>query len=435
VTAATGECGKAGPIASGPVAERVGIRELLADRGVRSVIGLALLVMTGFGLVLPILPLFGRSFGVDYGTASLLFSAYAFARLGADLVAGPLVDRYGERRAGSAGIALTAACTLVTGVAPNFPVALVSFGAGGAGSAVMFAAFYSYLLRAVPKERMARTLGLFYGAFNGGMIAGGPLGGLIAHEFGLGVPIVFYAGVLFLAAVVYLRFVPDPPRRKTEPALSTEEAERERDLPVARRGRTAVGRLFRIPGFATVMVVNLAYLWMVAAVFDTLLPFFARDELRLTTVGIGALLAIALAAEFAVLYPAGSIADRRGRKTVLAPALGALAVMTALLGWAGSPLVFAAGLALLGIASGVAGVPPAAMLADVSPDEGSGTAVGTFRFFGDLGLMLGPVVAGYSINELGFEAAFALAAVPTVVALILVLRMRETLRPVVAPMT
>src|ERR671915_2423661 len=62
--------GKARSIASAAVAERVGIRGLLADRGVRYVIGLALLVMTGFGLVLPILPLFGRSFGVDYGTAS-----------------------------------------------------------------------------------------------------------------------------------------------------------------------------------------------------------------------------------------------------------------------------------------------------------------------------------------------------------------------------
>jgi MFS family permease len=417
------------------VAERVGIQEILADRGIRAVIGIALLVMTGFGLILPVLPLFGRSFGVDYGTASLLFSAYAFTRLGADLVAGPLVDRFGERPAGSVGIGLTAACTLAAGVAPTFPVALVAFGAGGAGSAVMFAAFYSYLLKAVPKKQMARTLGLFYGAFNGGMIAGGPLGGLIAHELGLGAPLVVYAGVLFVAAAAYLRFVPDPPARTVDPPLSTEEAERERALPIARRGRTALGRLFRVPGFATVMVVNLAYLWMIAAVFDTLLPFYARDELGLSTVGIGVMLGVALAAEFAVLYPAGSAADSRGRKAVLAPALAGLVIMTCLVGWASTPFLFAIGLAFLGIASGCAGVPPAAMLADVSPDEGSGTAVGTFRFFGDLGLMLGPVVAGYSISGLGFEAAFAIAAIPAAVALVLVVRMRETLRPAVAPTT
>ncbi len=414
------------------MAEQAGIREILADRGVRAVIGLALLVMAGFGLVLPVLPLFARSFGVDYGSASLLVSAFAFTRLGGDLVAGPLVDRYGERLTGGLGIVLTAGSSLAAALAPTFTWAVVFWAAGGAGSAVMFASFYSYLLKAVPKERMARALGLFYGAFNGGMIAGGAVGGFVAHVAGLEAPLIVYAGVLAVAAVLFFRLIPEHPGRRIEPPLTTEEAERERDLPVARRGRTAVGRLFRIPGFAVVMVVNLAYMWMVAAVFNTLVPFFAKDELDMSTVGIGVAFAVVLGAEFAVLYPAGSAADRHGRKTVMVPALAGLAVMTVLVGLTGTPLVFGLALALLGVASGYAGVPPAAMLADVTPEEGSGTAVGTFRFFGDLGLMLGPIVAGYATSGLGFEAAFALAAAPTVVALALVVRMRETLRPAVA---
>ncbi|HEY7198012.1 MAG TPA: MFS transporter [Gaiellaceae bacterium] len=412
--------------------EKVGVREILADRGVRTVIGLALLVMGGFGVVLPVLPLFGRSFGVDYGTASLLFSVYAFARLGTDLVAGPIVDRYGERRSGAAGLAITCVCALATGLAPSFGVAAAFWGVGGAGSAVMFAAFYSFLLKAVPKERMARTLGIFYGAFNGGMIAGGPIGGFVAHAFGLAAPLFLYAGILGVASVLYLRLVPEFPGRPAEPPLSTEEAERERDVPVARHGRTTLKRLFATPGFTTVLMVNLAYLFMIAAIFDTLVPFYAKDELGLSTVGIGAVFAVALLAEFVVLYPAGTAADRRGRKAVLVPSLAALAVMTVLLGWASTVALFTIGLALLGLASGYAGVPPAAMLADVSPSEGSGTAVGAFRFFGDLGLTLGPAVAGYTIKGLGFEEAFAITAIPTVVALVLVLRMRETLRPAVA---
>jgi MFS transporter, DHA1 family, multidrug resistance protein len=415
------------------VAERVGIRDILEDRGVRAVIGLALLVMAGFGLVLPVLPLFARSFGGDYGSASLLVSAFAFTRLGADLAAGPLVDRYGERLTGGLGIAVTAGSAVATALAPTFAVAVAFWAAGGAGSAVMFAAFYSYLLKAVPKERMARALGLFYGAFNGGMIAGGAIGGYVAHVAGLEAPLVVYAGVLAVASVLFFRLIPAHRGRRLEPPLSTEEAERERDIPAPRGGRTAVGRLFRTPGFAVVMVVNLAYLWMVAAVFNTLVPFFGKDELGMSTVGIGVVFAVMLAAEFAVLYPAGSAADRRGRKAVMVPALAGLALMTVLVGFAGSPVVFGLALALLGVASGYAGVPPAAMLADVTPAEGSGTAVGTFRFFGDLGLALGPIVAGYSASGLGFEAAFALAAAPTVVALALVLRMRETLRPAVAP--
>jgi MFS family permease len=142
------------------------------------------------------------------------------------------------------------------------------------------------------------------------------------------------------------------------------------------------------------MFLNLAYMWMIAAVFDTLVPFYASYQLGLSTFGVGAIFAVVLVAEFAVLYPAGSAADRHGRKTVLVPALAGLAAATVSVGRAGTPLLFGVGLASLGVASGFAGVPPAAMPSDITPDGTSGTAIGAFRFFGDLGLMLGPAVAG-----------------------------------------
>jgi MFS family permease len=85
-------------------------------------------------------------------------------------------------------------------------------------------------------------------------------------------------------------------------------------------------------------------------------------------------------------------------------------------------------MALSGFAFGFAGVPPAAMLADVVPEERSGTGVGVFRFCGDIGFMLGPLIAGSTATAFGFEAAFAIAVVPTVAALVLALQTKETLR-------
>jgi MFS family permease len=87
------------------------------------------------------------------------------------------------------------------------------------------------------------------------------------------------------------------------------------------------------------------------------------------------------------------VADRRGRKPVLVPALAGLAVATAVLGQAPTPLLLGVLLAVLGLMSGAAGVPPGAMLSDVAPASVSGTAV------------------------------------PTAVALALILRTPETLRP------
>jgi MFS family permease len=85
------------------------------------------------------------------------------------------------------------------------------------------------------------------------------------------------------------------------------------------------------------MFLNLAYMWMIAAVFDTLVPFYASYQLGLSTFGVGAIFAVVLVAEFAVLYPAGSAADRHGRKTMLVPALAGLAAATVSVGRAGTP--------------------------------------------------------------------------------------------------
>ena len=403
---------------------RARIRELLADRGVAAVVALAFVVLLGTGLVLPTMPLFARSFGVGYEGAGILLSAFGIARLVTDVAAGLVADRFGERLAGASGLALLGGSSFATGVASEFAVAVAFWALAGAGSAVVFAAQFSYLMRAVPRNRMARTLSLFFGAFNLGIVAGGLVGGSVAHWFGLSAPLLVNAALLRRDTALSplrsrARTRARPRGRDAVPRGGANAAPREGDAHAA--GADA--------GFATVLAANLAYLWMVAAVFNTLLPLFGRDELGMSPVGIGVVFAVALAAEFAVLYPAGSAADRRGRKAVLVPSLAALAVMTVAVGWASTPLVLAVLMALLGIASGVAGVPPAAMLSDVVPEHESGTGVGAFRFSGDLGFALAPIVAGFAIGPLGFKGTFALVALPTLVALLLVLRSAETLRP------
>jgi MFS family permease len=177
-----------------------------------------------------------------------------------------------------------------------------------------------------------------------------------------------------------------------------------------------------------VLVVNMAYAWMVAGVWSTLIPLFGREQVGLSEVGVGLGLAVASAAEFAVLFHAGAAADRYGRKFVLVPSLALLAASVATLGLLDTVPLFVLGLGILGVASGYAGVPPAAMLSDVAPPDSSATAIGVYRFVADLGFMLGPLVAGVAASSIGFEAAFVASALPSVVALGLLLSISETMR-------
>jgi MFS family permease len=397
-----------------------GIWSILSDRRVTSVVLVVFIVMAGAGLVLPILPLFARSFGVGYGAVGLLVSAYGLARLVFDLAAGRIVDRLGERVTAAVGLVVVGLGSALTAVAPGFAAAVVAWASAGVGSAIALAALYTRVLRIVPTQQMARTLGLFYGAFNTGFVAGGAASGLVADRFGLAGPLFANAVAVLLAAALWLALLP---AGGAAPAAG-ERAPAARDA----EGR-GLARLLRTPGLLPVVVTNFAYLWMVAVVFDTLVPLFASDVLGLSTIAIGVAIAVALATEFVVLYPAGMLADQRGRKPVLVPSLAGLAVATVAVGWATTPLLLGVAMAVLGVMSGAAGVPPGAMLSDVAPTQSSGTAVGVFRFCGDLGFTLGPLLAGWAIPVVGFRWAFALAAIPTAVALALIVRTPETLRP------
>src|SRR5205823_12009111 len=99
------------------------------------------------------------------------------------------------RRSAGAGLVLLSLGALLTGLSPSFSLALICWAAAGAGAGTVFAAMYNALLAGVAKARMARALSLFYGAFNGGVVAGGFLGGLVASRLGLAAPRSFLAGL------------------------------------------------------------------------------------------------------------------------------------------------------------------------------------------------------------------------------------------------
>ena len=375
------------------------------------------------------MPLFARSFGVDYDGVGLFIGAFGFMRLFGDLIGGTIVDRKGERWTAIAGMALLAVCATATGLAPNYAIALVCWAIAGVGSAVSMAALFSYVVKAAPSDRVARVLSFFYGAFNIGIIAGGALGGVVASTFGLAAPLFIYSAILVLGCTVYVpRFVRPLPERGadlTVEAAGSEQIPAEAPLPSA----GPVREMFKMPGFFTTMFVNFTYIWMVGSIFNTLLSLFAQDELGVSTAGIGGLFALAVAVEFVVLFPAGAWADRFGRKAVMVPGLAGLTIVLATMGFATNVPLLCLSLVFLALTGGFAGVPPAAMLSDIVPEESKGRAIGVFRFFGDLGFMLGPLVAGAASKSYGFKTAFALSAIPSAIALVMMIRTAETLKP------
>ncbi|HEX2424233.1 MAG TPA: MFS transporter [Actinomycetota bacterium] len=391
--------------------EHLGIREVLRIPEIRAAMLGTFVIMLGFGILAPVLPNYARSFGVGYDAVGVLISAFSFARLVADPFVGRFIDRYGERAMSTWGAAWVGVTSVAAGLAPTFPLLVIFRALGGVGSALFFAALLSFLLRSIPTERTGRVMGVYYAAFNIGFIAGGPVGGLVARWFGLASPLYVYGAACLVAAVVFWRTLHDPERHESE----------------TRRG--GIRRLPWNRPFITVLVVNGVYLWIIGAVFQTLVPLFGTSSaIGLSIAGVGFALGVATATELVALYPAGRASDRRGRRAVLIPAFTGLALTTALLGQVSTPLAFIVVLGALGVASGYSGVPPAPMLSDVAPEELKGTAVGVFRFVGDLGFVLGPLIAGWSAGSFGFGTAFIVTALPALVAVGLVVSIKETMK-------
>src|SRR5207237_8159438 len=119
-------------VVEGAGKERGAFRAILSVRSVASVIALALFLNVGTGIVLPILPLFARSFGVNYGQAGLLVGAFYFARLMSDLAAGAIINRLGVRRSAGSGLVLLAFGALLTGLRQSFSPALICWAAADA---------------------------------------------------------------------------------------------------------------------------------------------------------------------------------------------------------------------------------------------------------------------------------------------------------------
>src|SRR6266550_3635592 len=276
-------------VRDGQPAGKVSLRLILSDPAVRVVL------LMIFVIVAPILPLYARSFGVSYKAASLLISAFAFTRLITDPFSGRIVDRFGERLSAMAGVLIVGVSAFLAGLPSSFRLVVLLRAAGGAGSSVFFSALYSYLLRVVPRDRMARTMSVFYGTLNVGIIAGGPIGGIVAHAFGLASPLFIYSALCLGSGVLYLRFLPQAPDARAGSGEPTSG-----DRAHAARGSTLeqVRALLRTPAFPTVLVLNLAFSWLATGVYDTLVPLFAKEGLGVSTVGVGAIFAMAVAGEF-----------------------------------------------------------------------------------------------------------------------------------------
>jgi MFS family permease len=120
-------------------------------------------------------------------------------------------------------------------------------------------------------------------------------------------------------------------------------------------------------------------------------------------------------------YPAGVLADRTDRRTLLASGFVALILADVALASADGVGMVMAGAALWGLHMGLTQGLLATLVADTSPSELRGSAFGLFNLVSGLMLLVASVIAGALWHGFGAPATFLVVAVFTILALVALL--------------
>ncbi|ROR55471.1 putative MFS family arabinose efflux permease [Luteococcus japonicus] len=362
-------------------------RGLPRDVWVLSII--AFCVSVGFGVMVPVLPVFARSFEVSNLMVGMVISAFAAMRLLTSPACTPLISRLGERSVLGVGMFIVAASSAAAGLATSFWALLGMRALGGIGSAMFTVAAMTLLLRTVEPQLRGRASALYSGGFLIGGMAGPAVGGLFA-AISLTAPFFVYAATLSVAGIVGLCLL-------SRPQGQVEKSE---------KPEMALSEAVRDVRYRAACLSNFAQGWQSFGVRSSLVPVLVTEVLHKSTSWTGIAFAIAAVAQTIALGPVGRAVDTIGRRPLMILAGLATGLAALAMPWSPTIWVLTAVLCVYGIGSAAHSTAPTAVLGDVTGGRG-GAPVATFSMMSDLGAIIGPLAAGALADAFGMGIAFA----------------------------
>ncbi|MFW6384774.1 MAG: MFS transporter [Halodesulfurarchaeum sp.] len=391
-----------------------------------SVVASTFFVGFGGGVIFPILPNLGAVLGISPFLVGLILSANRFSRLIANAPAGNLVDRIGTRTPFVVGMAVQGVATfgyVIAYVAPLpevwFLLARITW---GFGSALVFATAYTIAADVSESGSRGTSMGLIRGGSLFGFPTGLVLGGVISEVADGVVPglsgnvAAFVVATVFALVATLLAY------------LTVPETHVEGDV----NRSVKPWEIDRSVSTLTIGIVNFAMLFAyIGALFSTLVLFLG--ELDVGVFGFdeqgtsGIFMAITVISAAVFMFYGGHESDLRGSRV---PTLLAFVAISSLgflaLAFADSVLTLTVACILVGAGQGGSSGPLIALLADLTPTERMGRAVGTNNVLGDIGGGLGPLLTLPLIEIVGFWPIYAACALlPLVAGLTLLVGIRN----------
>lgn len=338
--------------------------------------------LIGFGIVIPILPFYAKSFAADAGTLGLLVTAYSGCQFLFAPLWGRLSDRFGRRPVMLATIAGTAASLALLGWAPSlawlFAARLLS-GAFGANISVASA----YITDLTAEHERTRYMGFLGASFGVGFVLGPAIGGFLA-PYGYSVPMWVAAGLAAVNTVFAWFTLAEPPRH----VANAGEGQRLAGL-FAPAGDPLRRRIVLL--CAAVFVFTFA-----VSQLETLFAYFMMDRFSYDAAQVAFILVFM--AFVMILVQGGGLRvllKRVGEPRLLQAGAILLVPSLAVVPFVPSVRWLLVPLAISAIGRAFCYPAMMGLIANAAPPHRRGAVMGTFQSSASLARVLGPFAAGF----------------------------------------
>jgi MFS family permease len=315
----------------------------------------------GFGAIVPSLPLYASAFGVSASAIGLTIAIYGFARFAVILPGGQLSDRLGRRPMLAIGGLVSAVGSFWCAEAASFAEFNAARLVAGAGAGIILMTGQIVLADISPPHRRGRNIATYQTAFLFGLSAGPFPGGLLAGAYGLAAPFLV-TGMAGLVVTVVAWFLVSETRPEKPRAAASDVASQ---IPFFRQ----MLELLALRGFLLVSLISLMNAVLRTGGMFALIPLLATSTLGLSVAQIGFAMMLSNVCGLVAAYPAGWLADRLGRKTVIVPSTVLTGVSMALFCYAPSYGWFMAASIVWSLAMSLSIAAPAAYAATLHRAE------------------------------------------------------------------
>ena len=382
----------------------------LLPKEVQTLIIASFFVAMGYGVIVPAIPLYSRSFGVSAAAVGFVVSAFAIMRFISGLFSGKLVNTFGERHVYSFGVLMVSISSFLAAIAQNYWQLLAFRTAGGLGSSMFSVAASSVIFKSVAPELRARAQATYNGGFLVGAIAGPAVGGLLMG-ISLRAPFFLYSISLLISGTIAYFYL-----RASHLQPSKDEVIEEMTIKDA----------LKLEPFRIAFITSFLFGWAVLGPRLSIIPLFVVEELKGSNAMVGYVYTASALLQGAFLMRAGHLSDRRGRRLLLRLGSTITWFGMAMFLFANHELVFVAAMLVIGFGTAFLSTTPSAIVGDVIKGR-SGKVIGLFQMAGDAGMIIGPIISGFLADISSFRVAFAATLAVYSITVLLAWRLPETL--------